>query len=50
MKHSITIEMTLILHASRVKINEEEMLLDLKGPFGWGETEMIEIVERKLIL
>ena len=34
--------MTLILHARGVKINEEEVLLDLKGPFGWGETERIK--------
>ena len=35
-KHTITTKMTLILHASGVKINKEEVLLDLKGPFGWG--------------
>ena len=34
MEHTITTEMTLILRASGVKINEEEVLLDLKSPFG----------------
>ena len=24
------------------KINEEEVLLDLQGPYGWDETERIE--------
>ena len=48
MKHTITAKMTLILHASGVKINEEEVFLDLKGPFGQDETERIENSEEKI--
>jgi len=42
MKHIITAKMKLILHASGVKINEEEVMLDLKGLFGCDEIERIE--------